>query len=81
MFHTDGYHTRQDFHPLGDQESYQRWDVRLALAGQSQAWEVALVGRNLTDEKVIQHAYEIAGSNFVSIGRGRMVTIEGLYRF
>ena len=81
MFHTDGYHTRQDFHPLGDQDSYQKWDVRLALGAADDSWEVALVGRNLTDEKVIQHAYEIAGSNFASISKGRMLTVEGTYRF
>ena len=31
-------------------------------------------------ERVIQHAYEIAGSSFVSESRGRTITLEATYR-
>jgi len=52
-----------------------------AVFSPSDTWEVAFVGRNLTDKMVLQHAYEIAGSNFVSFSRGRTLTFEALMRF
>ncbi len=81
IYHSDDYSVRQDFHPLGVQDAYTKWDLRLALFSPSDTWEVAFVGRNLTDKMVLQHAYEIAGSNFVSFSRGRTLTFEALMRF
>jgi len=72
---------RQDFHPLGDQDSYTKVDLRLALADAQDTWEVAVIGRNLTDIDVIQHAYEVAGSNFVSFSTGRTITLQGTMHF
>ena len=76
FYHSDEYHVQEDEHPLGLQDSYQKWDVRLALANDRDGWEVAFVGRNLTDENVIQHAYEIAGSYFNAFARGRTMSLE-----
>ena len=44
-------------------------------------WEVAVIGRNLGDEMTIQHAYNIAGSQFQNLSIGRSVTLEGRVRF
>lgn len=81
MYYSDELSIRQDFHPLGIQDSYTKWDVRAGLASVDETWEVAVVGRNLGDEKTINHAYEIAGSNFVALGNGRTVSLEGTWRF
>jgi len=81
VYHSDDLSIRQDFHPLGVQDSFTKWDVRLALASVNDTWEVALLGRNLGDEKTIQHAYEVAGSNFVALSNGRTVGLEGTWRF
>jgi len=40
-----------------------------------------LTGRNLGDEMTIQHAYNIAGSQFRNLSIGRSVYLEGIYRF
>ena len=40
-----------------------------------------MTGRNLSDEMVINHAYNIAGSQFNALGIGRSVTVEGVFRF
>jgi hypothetical protein len=56
-------------------------DLRLALADAQDTWEVAVIGRNLTDVDVIQHAYEVAGSNFVSFSTGRTITLQGTMHF
>lgn len=81
MYYSDDLSIRQDFHPLGVQDAYSKWDVRAGLASVDDTWEVALIGRNLGDEMVIQHAYEIAGTNFVSLADGRTVSLEGTWRF
>lgn len=81
MYYSGDYYVRQDFHPLGRQSSFTKWDARVALADPEAGWEVAFLGRNLTDERIIQHAYEVAGSNFVAESRGRMLNLEFIYRF
>ena len=77
FYYSDQLSIRQDFHPLGIQDSYTKWDLRLAVADIDNRWEVALLGRNLTDEFVIQHAYEVLSTNFVAYANGRTVMLEG----
>lgn len=81
MYYSDEYFVRQDFSPNGRQESFTKWDARIAIAGADDRWEVGLVGRNLSDELTIQHAYEIAGDQFQNLARGRTATVEGIVRF
>lgn len=81
MYYSGNYYVRQDFHPLGKQDSFTKWDLRLALASASDTWELAFLGRNLGDERIIAHAYEVAGSNFVAESIGRTLTLEFTYRF
>ena len=42
----------ETFDPLSVMGSYHRVDIRLAFAPASNAWELALYGRNITDERV-----------------------------
>ena len=81
MYYSDEYFVRVDYAPNGTQDAFTKWDARLALAASDGQWEIGVVGRNLSDEQVIQHAYEIAGSEFQALSRGRTVWAEALYRF
>jgi iron complex outermembrane receptor protein len=81
MYYSSDYYVRQDFHPLGRQDSFTKWDARISLASVADTWELAFLGRNLTDERVIQHAYEVAGSSFVAESRGRTLGVDFTYRF
>ena len=63
------------------EDSYTKWDARVAIASNDESWEVGVTGRNLSDEMTIQHAYNIAGSHFRSLGMGRSVTLEAIFRF
>jgi len=47
---TDEFYTAVNGAPGSKQESYAKLDARLALGSSDGRWEVALVGRNLTDE-------------------------------
>ena len=81
MYYSDDYSVRQDFAPLGTQKSFTKWDAYLGLAAADDRWEVGLSGRNLSNKYAIQHAYEILGDAFVSLARGRTVTVNALLRF
>ena len=81
VFYSDDYSVRQDFSPLGTQDSFVKWDARLALADADDRWEVGVTGRNLSNKYVIQHAYEILGDAFVSLARGRTITVDAVFRF
>ena len=80
MYYSGNYYVRQDFSPLGKQDSFTKWDARLAVASASDNWELAVLGRNLGDERIIAHAYEIAGSSFVAESIGRTITLEFTWR-
>ncbi len=81
LFYSDDYSVRQDFSPLGTQDSFVKVDARLALASADDRWEVGVTGRNLSNEYAIQHAYEILGDAFVSLARGRTITADAVFRF
>ena len=63
------------------QDSFTKYDARIAVVANDDRWEVGLTGRNLGDEMVIQHAYNIAGSQFQNLGMGRSYTLQGVLRF
>ena len=63
------------------QDSFVKWDARLAFASADDRWEVGVTGRNLSNEYAIHHAYEILGDDFVSLARGRTVTVDAVIRF
>jgi len=52
VIYTDEFFTVSDLDPFTRQDSYTRIDLRLALGPLTGTWEVALVGKNLTDETV-----------------------------
>lgn len=81
LYYSSNYYVRQDFSPDGKQDSFVKWDARIALTNASDTWEIAFLGRNLTDERIIAHAYEVAGSNFIAESIGRTLTLEATYRF
>ncbi len=84
LYFTDGYYLQADFDPFTRQGSYEMLNMRMTLSDLAESWEVALVGRNLTDEKVLWFANDLpgsAGSYMQSLQRGRSVSLQGTYRF
>ena len=49
----DEYLYAANLDPRSKQDAYSMVNARIALAGSEGAWELALLGRNLTDETVI----------------------------
>jgi iron complex outermembrane receptor protein len=86
---TDSYNSSQNLDPSQEQDGYVKVNMRLALADVDAGWELALVGKNLTDEAVISYSNDVplANSSFGSIGhyafveRPRSVALQGIYRW
>jgi len=81
MYFSEEYFVQPTQAEYSTQDAFTKWDARLALAAVDDRWEVGVVGRNLTDEMVIQHAYNIAGNEFRNLGIGRTIRVEGVFRF
>lgn len=80
MYYSDEFFVQPTQEPYSTQDSYTKFDARIALASTDDTWEVAVNGRNLTDEMVISHAYRVF-SKFNSLTIGRTVTVEAMLRF
>ena len=52
MVFSDGYSLSNDFDPLAEVPSNHRIDVRLSISPPNGQWEVALYGRDITDERL-----------------------------
>ncbi len=81
VYHSDDYFVQPTQAGYATQGSFTKYDARVAVAASDESWEIGLVGRNLSDEMTINHAYNIAGSQFRSLGIGRSVRVEALMRF
>ncbi len=80
-YFSDEYFVQPTQADYATQDSFWKWDARIALAAVDDRWEVGITGRNLGDEMTIQHAYNIAGNEFRNLSIGRSVLLEGTLRF
>ncbi len=86
-----GYLTTPSLDKRFEQSSYTKINARIALSGASDLWEVALVGKNLTDEAVITYANGLPVASVLTKGAGsgfyafyepaRSVAIQGTIKF
>ena len=75
--------------PATEQDAFTKVNARIALSGDTQEWEVALVGRNLTDETVVGYSGDTplasrlfgARSYYGFVDPPRGVALEASYRF
>ena len=87
VFHTSEYDASATYDPALVQDSYTKMDLRVAL--RTETWEVALLGKNLTDEQVLMFGGDtpLAGSSFGAksnysfFGQGRTLTLQAAYNF
>ncbi|MGB1140854.1 MAG: TonB-dependent receptor [Halioglobus sp.] len=82
--YTDDYFYAQDLDPEEMTESYTEYNARLAIAPMDGGWEVALLGKNLTDETTNIHGNDIpsfTGAHYVFTAPPRTVALQGVLRF
>jgi outer membrane receptor protein involved in Fe transport len=86
---TDSYLPSQNLDSRTEQDAYAKLNLRLALGDPDGMWEVALLGRNLTDETIVTYANDtpLAFSQFGSpsyygfIDRPRTIAVQAMMRF
>jgi outer membrane receptor protein involved in Fe transport len=89
VFYTDDYDASATFDPKLVQDSYALLNARLGIGAASGKWQLAVLGKNLNDEKVLSFGGDtpLAGSSFSSqsnyalFGAGRTLSLQGLVRF
>ncbi len=66
VVYTDEFITTLTLDPNSMQDSYAKLNARVALGPQTGRWELAFIGRNLTDENTISYSGDtpLAGSTF-----------------
>lgn len=86
---TGDYNSSQNLDPSQEQDAYVKTNIRLSLADVVAGWEVALLGKNITDETVISYSNDtpLSSNIFGSIGHygfveaPRTIAIQGTYRW
>lgn len=89
LFYASAYDAAANYDPAGRQPKYALLNMRAGFGPASGAWEVAFVGRNLTDKQVFQFVGDtaIAGtvaqakSNYALLSQGRTLAIQLNARF
>jgi len=83
--YSDEYFVAGDLDPIyALQPSFTTVDLRLALADNAGNWEIAFLGKNLTDELISGSSNDqplVPGNGFAYVGRLRSYAIQGTYRF
>ena len=82
------FYTAQNNDPVTVQDAFAKVNLRLALAGDDGKWELALLGRNLTDEITVPYSNPVplasifgSNSHYAFVERGRTVALQAEYRF
>ena len=83
---SDEFYTDASLEPAGLQDSYAKLAARIGVEAADGKWSLALVGRNLTNEKVLSGSQSFLASLFQRTYLGyleppRTVMIQGNYRF
>jgi len=83
--YSDGYATAGDLDEIYTwQDDYTKVDLRLSLGGVNGMWDVALIGKNLTDEFISGNSDDqplVPGNGFASADRLRSYAVQATYRF
>lgn len=85
-YYRSEFTTATDWNPVyGVQDSYDKWDARLSVGTESGSWEVALIGKNLTDELTQNFSYLWPGSpppvGVQYLNEPRTIALQGTVRF
>jgi iron complex outermembrane recepter protein len=80
VYYSGDFFVQNNYNPLGLQKEFAKFDARVALSQTDGSWQVSLVGRNIADERTIQHAYVVA-SDFITFGEGRKIFLEATKRW
>lgn len=81
---SDSFYAANDLDPNTRQGSYAKYGAQLALGSVDERWELALVGKNLTDELTTHWSNDVPlfnGSYFKFADRTREIALQGTWKF
>jgi iron complex outermembrane receptor protein len=81
---SDSYYVNIDLDPAEKQDSYALFNARINLAWEDRGWQLALIGRNLTDEKVLTGGADVPlqpGAHFGVLIPPRQLEFAVTYNF
>jgi iron complex outermembrane receptor protein len=89
LFFTDDYDASATFDPALVQDSYSMTNARLSFGDQDGRWQIAVLAKNLSDEKILTFGGDAplsgtsfyAKSNYAFYNPGRTISLQGLVRF
>jgi iron complex outermembrane receptor protein len=84
VYYSDDVNLAPDNDPRSVQPSYAKINARVAIGGEDDKWEVAVIGRNLTDKITKAYENDLPGSNGsfqAHIYRGRSFAVQGTLKF
>lgn len=91
LIYSDDYLASPTLDPRMQQDSYVKVNARIALSGRDDRWELALIGKNLTDEAIVSYANGLPVATVLTQGTGtgyyafyerpRSVALQGTLRF
>lgn len=81
---SDSFFITQDLDSNLEQDSFTKLNFRLGLATPDHGWEIALIAKNITDEKTASFGNDVpilSGAFFKFLDRPRTVAVQGTLRF
>ena len=88
MFASDGYYLSPTLDPNQVQDSYAKFNMRLALGDPGRRWEVALLGKNIFDERTVSMGVSTPLSSLFGaysqanvVDEGRTFALQGRFNF
>ena len=91
VIYSSEYLTTPSLDPKFEQPSYTKINARIALSGNDDKWELALIGKNLTDESVVTYANglpvattltaDTSSGYYAFYERPASVAVQGTIRF
>lgn len=84
VFYASAYDAAANYDPAGRQAKYALLNMRVGVGPENGSWELAFVGRNLTDKQVFQFVGDTAiaatvaqaKSNYAILSQGRTLAIQ-----
>ena len=80
---SDSYFVDLDLDPHFQQDAYLKWNASIQMMSPDERYEISLIGRNLSDEKVISFGTDtpLIPAYFVGLEPPRDITLRLTYRF
>lgn len=89
LFYASAYDAAATHDPAGRQNAHTKINARIGFAPQDGPWEIAVLGKNLTDEIIVTYNGDVplAGSsfgrktNYSFLSQGRTIAVQGRLKF